>query len=97
MYNKAYIALRGIIRGFATPPYLVILFASAELLVLLIDLLEKPRFQLDILLGVFHFVHIILLISFTWFTGTLPLKTFRPAHNVAKADDVWLLCSVFRR
>ena len=70
-----------------TPPYLVIIFASAELLVLLTDLLES-QFQVDILLGLFHVTHIVLICSFIWFVGTLPLNTFRPAHNVARPDDV---------
>ena len=74
-------------RGFTTPPYTVIIFAFAELLVLLTDLLES-QFQVDILLGLFHFTHIILLGGFIWSVGKLPLKTSRPAHNVARPGDV---------
>ena len=66
---------------------MIIIFAFAELLMLLTDLLES-QFQFDMLLGLFHFTHIILLGSFIWSVGKLPIKTFRPAHNVARPGDV---------
>ncbi|KAK2461428.1 hypothetical protein APHAL10511_005891 [Amanita phalloides] len=79
----SYVASRGIIRGFTTPPYLVILFASIELVTLMTDLL-RLRFGL---LGLVQVIHTILLVGFVWVTGTLPLMTLRPAH-VARPGDI---------
>ena len=73
----------GSIRRYTTPPYLAMLFASLEFLVLIPEL-SMLQSVADSLI---QFIHIILLVSFVWVAGTLPLNAFRP-DGAAKPADV---------
>ncbi|KAF8634908.1 hypothetical protein AX15_000655 [Amanita polypyramis BW_CC] len=76
----------GNVRQYATPPYLAMLFSSLELFVLIPDL-AIPQSAADVYLGLTQFIHIILIVSFIWVAGTLPLNAFRP-EAVAKPEDI---------
>ncbi|KIK07255.1 hypothetical protein K443DRAFT_129256 [Laccaria amethystina LaAM-08-1] len=73
------------IRPPRTPPYLFMAFASSLSITSLVDIIH------NILMGkyaVVDFIAMMFSTTFVWVAGTLPLKTYRPALNVAQSKDM---------
>ena len=80
----------GNVRRYTTAPYLAMLFASLEFLVTILDL----SILQSVTDSLIQFIHIILLVSFVWVAGTLPLNAFRP-DGAAKPEDVRYFLVIF--
>ncbi|KAI3621779.1 abc transporter [Moniliophthora roreri] len=83
----AYASLRVTMVPPSTPPYLLIIFASAHVLIPVVELVigSDGIYHRETVLKVLSFI---CPLAFVWLAGTLPLRAVTPGDMVAKPDDV---------
>lgn len=70
-----------------TPPYLFVAFSVTSVLLSLVAFGNDLSMH-GIKVAVLDLIAMMIPAAFAWIAGTLPLKTYKPALNVASGKDV---------
>jgi len=84
---QCYITLRMAIKPPLTPPYLFVAFSVTSVLLSLVAFSNDLSVH-GVSVAVLDLLSTIIPVAFAWIAGTLPLKTYKPALNVAGEKDV---------
>jgi hypothetical protein len=74
-----------------TPPYLFVAFSVTSVLLSLVAFGNELSTH-GVKVAVLDLISMTIPAAFAWIAGTLPLKTYKPALNVARENDVSPQC-----